>query len=96
MSIEMSDYVAWTESVDWVDVSAEEFSKADWHDVFDFGASLQFWDQIAVHLVHRDNLPTDTRSLLPEGTVACLVVDGYVYPLTSWADLDALQKEFAA
>ena len=96
MSIEMSDYVAWTESVKWSEVGGPAFDFGDWLGVTDLDIPLQYWDEISVHLVPRDCVPTDTRSLLPQGTVACLVADGYVYPLTSWADLDTLQKEFAA
>ena len=91
--IEMENYVDWHESVEWG--TAPTHGRYDEEDFAHVAAGnpLSYWDGIAVDLVPCTHLPTETRALLAPTVVCVLVCDGYVYPLSSWEELDSLQKE---
>ena len=91
---EMADYCEWHDGLDPTGESLldthtglQEFSQEDWQAVVDGGGIVEYWDGVAVTLC----TPT-VAGLAPGVAKAVMVVDGYVYGLDSWEELQALQE----
>ena len=86
---EMADYCEWHDGLTTFETEEglDEFSEADWKAVVFLGDTVDYWDGVAVTLCR----PT-VAGLAPGVAKAVMVVDGYVYGLDSWEELQALQE----
>lgn len=85
---EMDRYVEWHDGLEPEPTheGLDEFTLTDWYTAIQ-GRPVDYWDGVSVTLC-----PPTVAGLAPGVAKAVMVVDGYVYGLDSWEELQRLQE----